>query len=423
MLDRQISPKTNRINKIQIVEPDSMTLTNGIRVNIFRNDQQQAVKIDLVFNSGTACQPAPLVANTTIRILKEGSGSFPGTKLMSKIDFFGAYLSQNATKDESTITLLSLKKNIREVLPMLESLIKEPSFSVKEFKMVRDIEKEEFIIQNEKPKNIARRAFNELVFGKETPYGKMATAQDYDNLTIEQLKNFHINNYGSNNCTILLSGPIDENIIEGIENHLGNSWNAPGQKSEFSQPSDFENQTVYIKKENALQSAIQIGMPIMARTDPDYIPFLVLNTIFGGYFGSRLMNNIREDKGYTYGIHSQVTPLKKGTIFIISTEVGTDVTQNTIEEIKNEMKLLQINLVNNEELNLVKSYLTGSYLRSLDGVYNQAEKFKSIMAWNLGMDYYEKSLLKIQEITAEELQLLAKKYLNFDAMTNVIVGA
>jgi zinc protease len=423
MPDRIIAPTTHPIDKLQIVNPERIKLSNDIPVFIFANPLQQALKIDIVFNTGTASQKILLSANTSLRLMKEGTKSYQGNKLMAKIDFYGAFLNLNAAKDDSTVTLLVLRKNFLATIPLLESLLKEPSFTAKEFRFLRNIEREDFIVQNEKPRHLARKALNERVFGENTPYGRSAEVSDYDKLQLQHLIDFYQKNYSSNNCKIILSGPVDDEVISNLDKHFGQPWNLDGRKEDFTQESIFKPEKLHIVKKDALQSAIQIGMPIMHRLHEDYTPFLLLNTIFGGYFGSRLMSNIREDKGYTYGIHSQVMPYLKGSIYSISTEAGTAVTNATIEEIQKEMRLLQNEPIETEELNLVKNYLTGSYMRSLDGVYNQAEKFKSIHGFNLEMNYYEKSLLKIQQTDQEELKALAKKYLNYDAMTTVIVGA
>jgi predicted Zn-dependent peptidase len=423
MPNRNIAPVTNHLQKLQLAEPESHKLDNGIPVFVFRNDQQQALKIDFIFNSGTAGQSRPLVANSAIRLLKEGTKSYPGNKLMQHIDFYGSYISQYASKDESDVTMMCLKKDFQQVIPFIESMLKEPSFVPKAFGIIRNITKEEFIIRSEKPKNIALKAIYELVFGNDTPYGVSTQVNDYDTLRLEDLKDFYRNNYGSNNCYIILSGPIDHTIMNLVHQHIGSAWNADGKPNDFNQVTYFKPTKEHIIKKDALQSAIQIGMPMVHRTHADFIPFQLLNILFGGYFGSRLMSNIREDKGYTYGIHSNISAFQQGSIFTISTETGSAVTQATMEEIQKEMKILQNETISTEELDLVKNYLSGSYMRSLDGVYNQAEKFKSIQGFALGMDYYEKSLQKIQQTQQDELKELANKYLNYDAMTTVIVGA
>jgi len=422
MPNRTIAPETKQIQNLQLVEPENVQLGNGIPVFIFRNEQQQALKIDIVFNAGTAHQSFQVVANSTIRILTEGTRSFTGNKLMQHIDFYGAYLSPYVSKDYSNVTLTCLKKNFAQVIPYLVSMLREPSFTPKAFGRIRNIQKEEFIIRSEKPRNIAQKTIYEMVFGITTPYGISTQAGDYDRLHLEYLKIFYRNSYGSNNCYIILSGPIDDAMMSLVHQHLGSAWNEGGVPTDFDQKTDFKPTNEHIFKKDALQSAIQIGMPLVHRTHADFIPLQLLNTVFGGYFGSRLMRNIREDKGYTYGIHSQILALQKGSIFTISTETGSAVTQATIEEIQKEMKMLRNESISTNELNIVKNYLTGGYMRSFDGVYNQAEKFKAIHGFQLPMDTYVQNLRRIQQTDQVELKELANKYLNVDAMSSVIVG-
>ncbi len=228
---------------------------------------------------------------------------------------------------------------------------------------------------------------------------------------------------GAANCRIVLSGPVDQDVIRQVDTFLGENWNPEAQKVNHLIKTQFTSGISKVERKGALQTAIQIGRPIMQRLEPEYPAFLLLNTVLGGYFGSRLMTNIREDKGYTYGIHSQVNAYRQAATLIIATEAGAAVSEATHHEIAFEMNRLQTETIEKEELELVKSYLTGSYLKGLDGVYNLAEKFRTIQAFGLSLDYYPSLLKKIQDTGADELQELAKKYLILDQMTEVWVGA
>jgi len=229
--------------------------------------------------------------------------------------------------------------------------------------------------------------------------------------------------YNPAHCSIIICGPVNDKTIQTIEKHLGDNWSSqtanPMNAIELKQGIG----TFFVPKEGSLQSAIRMGRLVMPRKHPDYFGFLVLNTLFGGYFGSRLMSNIREDKGYTYGIHSQVTPYKYGSSWVIATEVGAAVTRQTLQEIKHEMRRLQEEIVENEELELVKNYLHGTYLRALDGVFNQSERFRGILDSELGMQYFYNSLQAVQKMDANRLQQLAQQYLKPDEMLTVVVGA
>ncbi len=423
MIDRKIAPSTQTIDKLNIIYPTQFVFDNRIPVFVFQSSLHEVIKIDIAFDSGTAQQSAPLAANLSLKMLHEGTKTWPGSRLSTQLESNGAFVSHHASKDDSVITFLFLKKNLLKVLPLLQSMLKEPAFSAKEFRILKRIEKEEFLINNEKSKHQASRLMNMKLFGANTAYGRIANAKDYDKLHLFDIQNHYKSHFGPANCRIVISGPVDDEIIALLNQHIGNEWNTDAKRTKPSTTFEFSAGTERISKAGALQTAIQSGRTVMHRLDENFASFLLLNTLLGGYFGSRLMSNIREDKGYTYGIYSQVNSYLHATSFLIATEAGTNVTQPTLDEIAFEMKQLRENLVDAEELELVKSYLTGSYLRGLDGVYNQAEKFRSIHAFGLNMDYYNTTLQRMMKTDAKKLQELAQQYLNPEQMATVLVGA
>ncbi|MCY7291959.1 MAG: insulinase family protein, partial [Ferruginibacter sp.] len=170
-----------------------------------------------------------------------------------------------------------------------------------------------------------------------------------------------------------------------------------------------------------VQGAIRIARPFLNRHHPDFMKVSVLNTVFGGFFGSRLMSNIREDKGYTYGIHSYVQNHIHNSAWMISTEAGKDVCEATIEEIYKEMKLLREDLVDEEELMLVRNYLIGTILGDLDGPFQIMGRWKNLILNNLDGDYFYRSIETIKTISAEDLRDLAKKYLNPEDFYELVV--
>ena len=171
-----------------------------------------------------------------------------------------------------------------------------------------------------------------------------------------------------------------------------------------------------------LFSLLFMGMPLINRTHPDFPSVQVLNTVLGGYFGSRLMANIREDKGYTYGIGSGMSSLKHAGTLFIATEVGAEVCKATLTEIEKEINILKTELIPEKELALVKNYLLGSLLGSLENVFSHADKFKTLYFAGLGYEYYDRYTEVIKTINAYELLKLANQYLDFDKFYKVIVG-
>jgi zinc protease len=202
------------------------------------------------------------------------------------------------------------------------------------------------------------------------------------------------------------------------------SWANNQAAADTSQPeiTPATEKFYYIEKPDALQSAIRMGTPLFNRTHPDFPAIQVLNTVLGGYFGSRLMTNIREDKGYTYGIGSGIASLKQTGSIFIATEVGADVCRAAITEIEKEVNLLKTDLIPEGELSLVRNYMLGSLLGSLENVMSHADKFKNIYFAGLGYDYYDYYTDTIKTISADKLKELANQYFDFDNFYKVIAG-
>lgn len=421
-LNREQQPLLQPIAGLSIDEPQQFILKNGIPVFVFNNPTQQAIRFDLIFDAGSAYQNKALVASSTIKMLQEGTSKLSAGQIAHKIDYYGAYLDLQASKDTAWMSLYGLRKHMARLFPLLKSMLTEASFSAQAFKHFNNRQRQTYLLNSQKPKHMARKAFNGLVFGQDTAYGQTAELSDFDLLTTSDLEQFYRLAYTADNCKIIASGPIDADFLRLTETYFGQDWRVGEKPQMLAHDFTFEPGYFPVQRDTSLQSAIVMGMPFLQRTHPDYLPFLLVNTLFGGYFGSRLMTNIREDKGYTYGIYSQVMPLRHASTFSISTETGTAVTRAAIDEIKMEMQRLRENSVGEDELNLVKNYLSGSYLRALDGVYNMADRFKSALENNLKMSYYAESLDRIQQVTAEEVQQLASKYLRPESMVTVVVG-
>jgi predicted Zn-dependent peptidase len=177
-----------------------------------------------------------------------------------------------------------------------------------------------------------------------------------------------------------------------------------------------------IPRKEVFQSAIRVGKELFNRHHTDYAGMQVLNTVLGGYFGSRLMKNIREDKGYTYGIGSMIISLHHSGYFVIASEVGTGVTKKAVKEVFVEINRLRNELIPENELSLVKNYIMGQIIRMFDGPFATADTIKSILEYGLDFDYYDRTIETIMGITAVELRDLANKYLKPETFTEIIAG-
>jgi predicted Zn-dependent peptidase len=423
-LNRKIAPEFKTIEKIDIQHAVEHTLSNGIKVFTIDSGSQELTKIEFLFKAGMYYQSQPLLASATNNLLETGTTTYSANELSDNIDFFGSFFECSVDQDYASLALYSLNKYLDKSLHYVEDIIKHPTFPKDEFDIYMSNKKQKHIVNSEKVNVLARRRFTELIFGEKHPYGIAVKDEDFDKLKVEDLKAFYKTHYHSGNCTIIASGKLSSNLTDTLNHFFGKeSW---GDVTVIQSPSVVLDTTKqrkhFIEKPDAIQSAVRVGRLLFNKKDPDYFKFQVLNTVLGGYFGSRLMANIREDKGYTYGIGSGLASLVNGGYFFISTEVGVDVTNNTLSEIYKEIKLLREQPVNNEELETVRNYVLGQFLRSVDGPYSLADKFKAIWEFGLGYDYFENYFKAVKTITPKEIQELANKYLQEEDLIELVVG-
>ena len=423
-LNRKQAPEFKTIDTIHIPQAELFKLDNGICVYTINSGSQELSKIEFIFKAGMYYQTQPLLASATNNLLETGTKKYTANELSDNIDFFGSFFECSVEQDFSSLALFSLNRFVDKSLHYVEEIIKNPTFPKDEFDIYLSNKKQKHLVNSQKVNVVARRKFSELAFGENHPYGRDVKTESFDAITIEAVKEFYKSHYQSSNCTIIASGKLPDNLIESLNHFFGkDKW---GTVSEISNPKVALNTTTqlkhFIEKPDAIQSAIRIGRTLFNKTHPDYFKFQVLNTILGGYFGSRLMANIREDKGYTYGIGSGLASLVNAGYFYIATEVGTDVTNQTLEEIYKEIKLLREELIDEDELETVRNYVLGQFLRSVDGPYSLADKFKAIWEFDLGYDYFENYFKAVKNITPNDIKDLANKYLQEKDLIELVVG-
>jgi predicted Zn-dependent peptidase len=223
---------------------------------------------------------------------------------------------------------------------------------------------------------------------------------------------------------VFIAGKIHKDTISLLDKYLGQLPVNKLISSVMGSPVHSEaNKKVFIEKRKAVQSAIRIGSPTINKLHADYHGLQITDTLLGGYFGSRLMKNIREEKGLTYGISSNINSLQLSGYKVIATEVGKKYTQKTLDEIYKEIKILQTEPVDRKELDVVRSFMTGELLRMFDGPFAVADSFRS--AWEYGFDntFYYKLAEKIKTIEPDEIMWMAKTYYNIDELYEVVVGS
>jgi len=421
-INRNTAPAAKVIDKAELIKPVSKKLDNGIPFFELKTGSQPVLRLEFIFEAGTKYQSKKLQASFTNSMLTEGSEKLSAKEIADKLDFYGAFLQPETENDYANITLHCLSKTFTNVADTLAEIMLHPVFPQKELELQLQNARQKYVVNTEKVDFLARKKFNEALFGSEHPYGRQADESDFLKLTPDDLKEFFKSFYDLSSLTIIASGNFDENVFLQLNELFGKQKINPGRNplkisGQFPAPGKY-----FVEKPNAIQCGIRVGKIMVTKTHPDFQPLQILNTALGGYFGSRLMANIREDKGYTYGIGSAVVSLSDTGYFFITTEAGADVCENTLKEIYFELDRLQNELMPDEELHMVKNYMLGSFLRNSDGPFAMADRFKSLHFSDLDYTYYDRFLDTIRNTTPLEIRDLAIKYLNINSLTEVVAG-
>ncbi len=422
-INRTSKPLHGKPIELLAEEPGLAILDNELKVYCIDAGEEEVIRLDIIIQAGTAYQPRKLVASSTGKLLKEGTKNLSSAAIAGIIDEKGAYLDISVTKDSAVITLYSLNKHLNDLLPVIGEMLSSATFPDNELNIHIERKRQEFLTNSEKVRFKAMTEFNCMVFGSNSAYGQNLQIDDFKQVEKKDIKSFYLNNYIPQNAYAIVSGKLNGDIIPIMNKYLGNEWSGKNHQTEKPEFAAFgQPEQRLIKKEGALQSAIRVGRPIISKTHPDYNAFVLLNTILGGYFGSRLMSNLREDKGYTYGVSSFIANYVKAGYFSISTEVNVKYTNAALDEIISEIQKLREIKVGDVELQLVKNYIYGTFLRNFDGPFALADRYRSVKDFGLSFDFYKRSLEEILKIDANQLIEAARKYLDPDDMIRLVVG-
>ena len=323
------------------------------------------------------------------------------------------------------ITLYSLNKYLPQTLDVLESMVKEPTFPEKELQTVIANNVQQFKVNSSKVDFLAHRALVKTLFGGHHPAGRLVCEDDYQRIVPGVLRQFYDRYYNSGNCTLYLSGKITGDCVRRVEALFGNEPFGQGTRPEKKtfRPEPDARKQVFVERSGVLQSAVRLGMLTLDRCHPDYLKFRVLVTLLGGYFGSRLMSNIREQKGYTYGISAGYASYPDQGVLTISTETANQYVAPLIAEVYREITRLQDEQVSSEELSMVKNYMLGDLCRSCESAFSLADGWIFLQVYGLKDTYFADAMQAIKDITPGEIQDLACKYLRKEDLKEVVAGA
>lgn len=400
-----------------------MQLSNGIPVISINAGSQEVTKIELLFNAGRWHEPRRAVAGTTAKLLLDGTRQKTAQQVAEAIEFYGANIRADASVDYAQVSLYSLNKHLDRLMPLLHEVVYEAAFPEKELDIYIQNSKQRLLVSLEKVDFLAHKTFNEQLFSADYPAGYTTSPEDFDFIDPEILRSFHASQYGSGRFKIIVAGKITDRLFNLLESYFGKiKLDKPTILPTHQNVSKSKTGKVFIPKNDTVQSGIRIGKMVVNKLHPDFPALRVMKNIFGGYFGSRLMQNLREDKGYCYGVHASIAAHLHDAHLYVTTEVGGAVTQEAVKEIYAEMDRLRSYPVPEAELQLVKNYMLGVFLSDVDGAFSVSEVIRGLEVYGLKEDFYYDMIEKIRNVTAEEVQRMANEYLNQDDMLEVVAG-
>jgi len=420
---QRLQPPIFPVNAGINIPAELISLSNGMPLFLIKAGTEDVMRIEFVFRAGIVYETIALVATSTNMMLSEGSVNYSAEELNSILDYYGIFLNFSAEKDTAGLTIYFLNKYIEKVLELMNEILFHPAFSDRDLDTLLKKRLSWYRINKEKVQNLATDNYFESVFGSNHPYGRQVQESDFEVIKSSFLREFHKKYYNPEGMTVIVSGKIPEKTIGLFERYFGELHLEKTSSTDSAVPikGSFEKKK-FIEKKGALQTSVRIGSATINKRHPDYPGLKILNVILGGYFGSRLMKNIREEKGFTYGIHSSVSSLNLSGFKIISTEVGKKYTKKTADEIYKEIRLLQTLPVPKDELDVVRNYMSGEMVRMFDGPFALAESFKSVWEFGLDNNYFLNFINKIRTITSDEIIRLAQLYYNIDDLYEITAG-
>lgn len=418
MIDRSVVPVSDEISKPKFPEAELLNLS-GIDLIMLRQHDQPVIMFDCVIPLGRGHEHTPGLGYLVAKMLQEGTSAKSSNEIANMLDYYGSHLEITPTLDHVFIRLYCLKKYFESQVSLIFEMIGDSVFPEKEFEKQKTIRKQEIRQMHAKTNSFAGLHFRKSIFGEFHPYGQIIQVDDVNNTSLDQVKDF----YGSHfkiNPTLFLAGAVDSKEIEIIKNKLDSiSFDANPATADYKLTS---TGNVHINWDNSVQSSLRLGAHSISKSHPDIHKLKIANELLGGFFGSRLMKNIREEKGLTYGISSSLVHLKEGSYWVIGTDVLKEKSELAIAEIKKEILLLQSQLPSMEEVNTLKSYLKGKWLMSFDSCFNSMHLITNNHLAGLTNQYWSDFMEVLDQTTAEEISDTMRKYYNTNAICEVIVG-
>ena len=408
---------------INIPKPDSLLpvvhpLSNGLNLFLFPSESTELLRMDIMFEAGSAYQQHFFCSAAANKLLTVATREMDATRMAEFLDYRGVVIETSNEVHQSTLSVYMLRRFAPEVLPVIHSMLTGPAYDEDDFELWKNKKKNDIAAQERRTSEMARRLFYKTLFGSEHPLGMYAGTEDVESLTLDMVKQHHGKYYHLNKCTLVLAGKIDDQLIAIIDRLFASTphididrplLDVPAAISLSNQPS------CDIHVPEATQTTLRMGRVLPLKWDDvEYANLMLLTTLLGGYFGSRLMNNIREDKGYTYGIYSHTQIFRGVVVFYITSDLTPDSVADAQNEINKELEGLSH--IEEEELQRIKTIFAADFIRSIDGVFERSTRFCDMISTCVDERLSANISAALKHATASDLEKTAVRLLAPDSM-------
>lgn len=407
---------------VNVPSAECHMLRNGVAIHTIASDDFEVLRFTFVFRAGSSVQQVPFSASSVVNMLSEGTRDMTAQQIAEQLDFYGSYFEVNTDRDYVYVSFSSLSKFFTPTLRVAEQILLHPLFPEEELTTYRENRKQALAIERLKVDTAVRELFAQALFGEQHPYGISYPESAYDTLTRSDLETLYHRLYTADNCLIVCSGRVGEAELQALRT-LGEQLPRTGQPITVHFPASRSEGYRFIQRPDAVQSSLRVGRLLFPRQHPDFIGMQVVATALGGYFSSRLMHNLREVHGYTYGVGSAMINFEHDGYLAIAAQVGSEVTTPALEEIYREIERLRTEPMPEEELALVRNIMTGEMMRILDGPFGIADVTIENILCGSDNSIIEENIRRIQTITPADVQRLSAQYLRREDLVTAVAGA
>jgi predicted Zn-dependent peptidase len=419
---RKTAPKPGPAPRIQLGKAEQFTLKNGLKVIVVENHKLPRVSFQVFvdvppFLEGDYAGAADIAG----QLLTKGTSTRTKAQIDEQVDFMGASLFSSS----GGLTGSCLSKHRGKLLDIMSDVLMNPVFPQEEFDKIKKQTLSALAQAKDDPNTIASNVSTVLLYGKNHPYGEVQTVMNIEKISLDKCKEFYSTYFKPNISYLIVTGDVTLKDVKQLAPKYFDKWQKGEVKKEsFPTPQKpLQTQVDFVDKAGAVQSLINIAYPVALKPGTeDVIKASVMNTILGGYFGSRLMSNLRENKAYTYGAGASLNPDPVIGAFKASASVRNEVTDSAIVQFLYELDKLRKEEVPDAELNMVKNYMTGGFARSLERPETVARFALNTARFNLPADYYATYLEKLSKVTKADVLAMAKKYLTPENAHILVVG-